>query len=307
MSIDPKALLAIESMELRTRIVIDGLQLGLHRSRDHGFSVEFSEYRNYTPGDDLKHLDWKVMARTDRPYLKQFEAETNLRVQILLDQSRSMAYASDDNIAKFDYATTLAATLAIFLMKQGDLVGLTKFDTAIATHLPPMNNPAHFKRIFSELESTAEGDGTSLDEPLQRVAEMQSRRGFFILISDLLAPIDQLESRLAMLRARGNDVAIIRPLDPNEIDPEFEPGAQLQDLESKRSIAVDLGKETKAYKQRFQEHEDRVQKICDDKGIDYITTTTDKSLSEVLRQFLVNHERLTTSSTSKGIGSKARL
>ncbi len=307
MPIDPKSLLAIQSMELRTRMLIDGLQLGLHRSRDHGFSVEFSEYRNYTPGDDLKHLDWKVMARTDRPYLKRFEAETNLRLQIILDQSRSMSFASGDHPLKSDYAATLAATLAVFLMKQGDQVGLTTFDTTLDTYLPPRNHPAHLQRLLNELQSPAEGEGTSLDEPLLRIAQMQRRRGFFLLISDLLAPIEQLEPRLSMLRAQGNEVAIIRVLDPTDIQPDLDDSSQLQDLESGKVMSVHVKKEIDAYQQRYQQHEASVQAICDDKGIDYLTTTTDAPLEAVLRQILINHQKLTTAPSSKGVHSKVSL
>lgn len=306
MAIDPKALMAINSMEIRVRALIDGLQLGRHRSRQHGFSVEFSEYRNYTHGDDLKHLDWRLMARTDRPYLKRFEAETNLRAQLLVDQSRSMSFASEDQVAKSDYAATLTATLAVFLCNQGDAIGVTTFDDALREHLPPRNHPGHLRRALSILEQPAGGDATDFDEPLRRVAEMQFKRGLFILISDLLAPIEKLGERLTMLRARGNDVAIIRVLDPTEIEPTFEQSTQLRDLESGQSIPVDVKTEIKAYQQRFKEHEATVKKICSEKGIDYLSAITTDPLETVLRDFLGNRNKLMSSAPNR-VNSSVRM
>ena len=288
MLIDPKALAAIQSLELRARALVDGISAGRHKSPKHGFSVEFSEYRNYTPGDDIKHLDWKVMARTDRPYIKKYDAETNLRAQLLLDKSRSMAYkSSPDGMTKADYAATISATLAWFLMTQGDAIGITTFAEGPGEYLPPSNKPSHLKRIFGVLEKTPDGTGTDVDGVLKRVAEMQHKRGLFVLISDLLVPIDTLESRLSTLHARGHDVAVIQVLDRAELELPFSGTSQITDLESGKSIPIDTATEAEHYKKRFEAHQAAIHAACGKSGIDHHVAITDSPLEPVLREFLM--------------------
>src|SRR5882672_11035438 len=167
--VDPKALMTIRSLELRARVVVEGFWNGLHRSPYHGFSVEFTEYRQYTPGDDTRYLDWRLYARSDRYYLKKFEDETNLRCHLLVDQSRSMTYGSV-GYTKSDYARTLAATLAWFLNHQGDATGLLTFDEVVREYLPARNRPGHLRHLMLALEKPAEGIATDLASPLRRVA-----------------------------------------------------------------------------------------------------------------------------------------
>src|SRR6185295_10996358 len=167
--ISPQALMSIKNLELRARVVVEGFWHGLHRSPYHGFSVEFSEYRQYSPGDDPRYLDWRLYARTDRYYIKRFEDETNLRCHLLVDLSRSMGYGSQ-KYTKVDYARTAAATLAYFLSTQRDAVGLVTFDEQIADYLPPRYRPGHLRRLMLCLERAVAGTSTDVSAPLEQVA-----------------------------------------------------------------------------------------------------------------------------------------
>src|SRR5206468_3163195 len=196
--ISPLALMSIKNLELRARVVVEGFWNGLHRSPYHGFSVEFTEYRQYSPGDDLRYLDWRLYARTDRYYIKKFEDETNLRCHLLVDNSRSMGYGSLP-YTKAQYANTLAATLAYFLYLQGDAVGLLTFDEQIRDYLPARHRTGHLRHLMLALEKPAGGAATDLAAPLKRIVEIVAKRALMILISDLLAPIETLEKSLLSL------------------------------------------------------------------------------------------------------------
>jgi hypothetical protein len=232
---DPKALMAIRNLELRARVVVEGFWNGLHRSPYHGFSVEFTEYRQYSPGDDTRYLDWRLYARTDRYYLKRFEDETNLRCHLLVDHSRSMDYGSV-GYSKSDYVRTLAATLAWFLHGQGDAVGLISFDERVREYLPARHRSGHLRQLMLALEHQPEGRETNLGEPLRRVAELARKRGLIVLLSDLLTPLDQLERSLARLTAAGHEVVLFQALDPNELAFAFQRPVLFQDLESGQDV-----------------------------------------------------------------------
>src|SRR2546423_5922234 len=186
--VNPLALMSIKNLELRAKVVVEGFWNGLHRSPYHGFSVEFTEYRQYSPGDDPRYLDWRLFARSDRYFIKKFEDETNLRCYLLVDNSRSMSYGSL-TYTKAQYANTLAATLAYFLYLQGDAVGLLTFDEQIREYLPARHRSGHLRHLMLALEKPAAGTATNLSAPLRRIAEMMNKRGMMVLISDLLAPI----------------------------------------------------------------------------------------------------------------------
>src|SRR3989440_4380507 len=211
--IDPQTLMSIGSLELRARAVVEGFWNGLHRSPYHGFSVEFTEYRQYSPGDDPRYLDWRLYARSDRYYIKKFEDETNLRCHLLVDNSRSMTYGSL-SYTKAQYANTLAATLAYFLYLQGDAVGLLTFDEQIREYLPARHRTGHLRHLMLRLEQPAAGKATDLSAPLQRIVEVVKKRALMVLISDLLAPIDALEKNLSALGACGHEVIVFNVLDP---------------------------------------------------------------------------------------------
>src|SRR5690242_20644210 len=201
--------MSIRNLELRARVVVEGFWSGLHRSPYHGFSSEFTEYRQYTPDDDPRYLDWKVFARSDRYFIKKFEDETNLRCYLLCDQSRSMDYGSDGFI-KAEYAATLAATLGYFLYLQGDAIGLLTFDEQIREYLPARHRTGQLRHLMLALEKPTAGRNTDLGAPLKRIVEMVRKRGLMILISDFLAPLDRLDQDLSALAACGHEILVLQ-------------------------------------------------------------------------------------------------
>jgi uncharacterized protein (DUF58 family) len=283
--VDPAALMRIKSLQLRARVVVEGFLSGLHRSPYHGFSVEFTEYRQYSPGDDLRYLDWKLFARSDRYYLKRFEDETNLRCWLLVDLSRSMGYGS---LAydKADYAKTAAATVAYFLSLQRDAVGLITFDAAIKDFLPARFRPGHLHRLMMSLEHAPAGASTDLAGALEQVAKTAAKRGVVILLSDLLAPHETVESRLGYLRARGHEVIVLRVLDPAEIEFPFQEAALFHDVESGRELYVEPQVARQRYRQRFDEHAAGLARVCSKLGVDLVRLTTDQPLELALFDIL---------------------
>ncbi|MBC8218410.1 MAG: DUF58 domain-containing protein, partial [Planctomycetes bacterium] len=253
----------------------------------HGFSVEFTEYRQYTPGDDPRYIDWRLYARSDRFYIKKFEDETNLRCHLLIDHSRSMGYGSG-GYSKAQYAGTLAATLAYFLFMQGDAVGLATFDDQIRDYFPPRNRPGYLRRLMLALEELPEGQSTDLGPALQRIAQMLTRRGLVVLISDLLTSIDELESDLGYLCAAGHDVVMFNVLDPAELSFEFDSPALFLDIESGRNRYVDPVAAQAEYKRRLTEHLEKVGSVCRSLGIDYHLFTTDRPFDLALLDFLMD-------------------
>ncbi len=283
--IDPATLMQIRALELRAKVVVEGFMTGLHRSPYHGFSVEFTEYRQYVSGDDLRYLDWKLYARSDRFYLKRFEDETNLRCHLLVDNSRSMSYGSLP-YTKADYAKTLAGTLAYFLNQQKDAVGLLRFSETVDEYLPPRHRPGHLRRLLQCLEHQPEGTGTGLITALERSAELVRKRGLFVILSDFLTPLADLESRLSYLRAARNEVAIFQILDPAEFTFPFQESMQFVDVESGREIYVDPEAGRKAYVQKFQAHSQALAKCCERLGVHFRTVNTESPLELALGDFL---------------------
>ncbi|MBN1418699.1 MAG: DUF58 domain-containing protein [Planctomycetes bacterium] len=275
----------IRSLELRAKVVVEGFYAGLHRSPYHGFSVEFSEYRQYSPGDDPRYLDWRLYARSDRYYVKRFEDETNLRCHLVVDGSRSMGYGSSA-WTKAEYARTLAATLAYFLATQRDAVGVATFDARITDAVPPRFRPGHLHRLMRCLERPLTGRSTDLAAPLEEIAKAVAKRGMIVIISDLLAPVDALETRLGYLRARGHEVLLFRVLDPVETDLALPDPGILIDLESGREFYVDPAAARDAYRRRFEEHAAAVARAAIRLSIDFVTLTTDRPLEFALFDFL---------------------
>ena len=280
----------IRSLELRARVVVQGFWSGLHRSPYHGFSVEFTEYRQYVPGDDPRFVDWRVFARSDRYYIKKFEDETNLRCHLLLDQSRSMTFGSLD-WTKADYAHTLAATLAYFLFQQGDAVGLLSFDEGIRDYLPARNRLGHLRQLMLALEKPAAGRATSIAKPLRRIVELVNKRGLMVLISDLLAPVEELEAQLGQLTASGHEVVVIRVLDPAEINFDFDESVIFHDAENEKDLFINPAAARRNYLRRFNEHGDAARAVCQKLGAEYLTITTDQPLDRLLFDFLRERQR----------------
>lgn len=289
MPLDPAALMRIKSLELRAKVIVEGLWRGMHRSPYHGFSVEFSEYRAYVKGDDPRYVDWKVLARSDRCYIKKFEDETNLRCHLLLDQSLSMSFGSA-SFTKAQVAATLAATLAYFLMKQGDAVGVTTFGDRLGEHIPPRNRPGHFRRLLMELERPARFSGTSLEMPMRQFTDLLRKRGLVVLISDMLAPMDKLEAQLAWLGAMGHEVVLFHVMDRAEIEFRFDQAAQFQDVETGAEWFVNPASVRESYTTRVEQHRAGIRRACERSGVSYQWLPTDRSLELALFDFLAARE-----------------
>ena len=283
--IDPPTLMRIKSLQLRARIVVQGFLSGLHRSPHHGFSVEFSEYRQYSPGDDPRYLDWRLYARSDRYYIKRFEEETNLRCHLVVDLSRSMGYGSLP-YTKVDYARTAAATLAYFLSSQRDAVGLVTFDDRIADYLPARYRPGHLHRLMVCLERAVAGTSTDLSSPLEQVAATVRKRGMVVLISDLLAPTQALHTRLSFLRSQGHEVVLMRVLDPAELEFDFKQATTFLDLETGRDLYVDPSTARQQYRQKFQKHAEEIERACRELGVGMHVLATSQPLELALFDFL---------------------
>ena len=275
----------IKNLQFRARVVVEGFLSGLHRSPYHGFSVEFSEYRQYVPGDDPRFLDWRLYARTDRCFIKRFEDETNLRCYLLVDLSRSMGYGSI-GYTKAEYARTTAATLAYYLAKQRDCVGLVTFDQQVTDYLPARFRPGHLHRLMMALEKSVDGKGTDLTTPIEQVAKTVTKRGLIVLVSDLLAPIDTLQTNLGYLRSRGHEVVVMRILDPAEVDFTFKDPTLFEDMESGRNLYVDPQASREQYLSRFAAHEQDVRTACSALGVDYFRFSTDRPLELALFDYL---------------------
>lgn len=288
--IDPASLMRIQSMELRAKVVVEGFWRGIHRSPYHGFSVEFTEYRPYASGDDPRHVDWRLYARSDRFYVKRFEDETNLRCHLLIDHSRSMGYGSG-GYTKAQYAGTLAATLAYFLFTQGDAVGLATFDDQVRQVLPPRNRPSYLRRLMLALEASPQGRATDLGPPLQRMAQILGKRGLVVVISDLLTSIDRLDSDLGYLCAGGHDVVVFHVLDPAELSFDFRGPALFQDVETGRTLYVDPPAARAGYRQMLEGHLAKAESTCRGLGIDYHRFATNQPFDLALLDFLQHRTR----------------
>ncbi|MCC7055530.1 MAG: DUF58 domain-containing protein [Gemmatimonadaceae bacterium] len=246
--LDPAVLTALGGLEVRARWLVDGFLTGLHRSPRKGFSVEFAEHRPYQPGDDLRYIDWKIAARTERWVVKQFEEETNLRALILLDVSRSMQWKSPTaTLTKQAYAEQLAAALALLLLKQRDAVGLIRFDDAVRTVLPPRARPAHFQRLVAAMQEPGTGRESRLDLALQSASQLVRRPGIVIVISDLLLDAGTVTPGLRALRAAGHDVLTMHIMDPGERTLDVKTDARFVDSETGVEVAASAREVRAAY------------------------------------------------------------
>ena len=283
--IDPAALMRVKSLELRARMVMEGFLKGLHRSPFHGFSVEFSEYRPYARGDDPRFLDWKVMARSDRAFIKKFEDETNLRAHLLLDRSQSMIYGSA-GYTKQEYAATFAATLAYFLMGQNDAVGLTTFDQKVDQHIPARNRPGQLRRLMLQLEKAPAGEGTDLGAAMKGLHELIRKRSLIILMSDLLAPLEELERQIGYLAAGGHDLAIFQIMDRRELDFNFDKATHYRDTETGKDLFIDPDIARASYLERLNAHQESVIHLAGRHGVNHQLVPTDEPLERVLFDFV---------------------
>ncbi len=286
----PHVLARLSGLELLARAVVEGFIAGLHRSPYKGFSVDFMQYRPYVPGDDLRRVDWKVYARTDRFLVKEFEGETNTRVHLVLDASRSMGYQSHD-VSKLEYACYLVASIAYLAIRQRDAAGLVLFDEDILQNVSPRSSKGHLHTLLKQLENVSVGAATSFDKPLHAIADQQQRRGFIVIVSDLLSNADQLIDALRHFRFSGHEVLICHVLDPQEVTFDFEDVMQIKDLETGTKLLIEGSSARALYQKNFQQFQHRIQRACGLLGIDYTLLTTDRPLDGALFQYLSARSR----------------
>lgn len=286
----PEVIERIESLNLRAKLVVEGFLVGLHQSPFHGFSLEFREHRPYYPGDPINRIDWKLFGRTDRFYLRKYQAETNLSAYILLDISKSMDYG--ENLTKFEYARTLAASLSYLLLHQNDSVGLVLFDSRIKNMLPPRSKIAHLKRILTELEKASADGKTSISRVLHDFASILKKRSLIILLSDLLGNPEGVIRYLKILRARKNEAIVFHILHPDEVNFNFSQQALFRDMEDKTTLPVNPAVIKEVYLRRFKEFTEEYRTGFLKNSIDYNRINTDISYIRALSAYLEKRKKL---------------
>jgi len=307
-ALEPAALARLANMELRARTIVEGHFSGQHHSHLKGASVEFADHRNYSPGDELRHLDWKLYGRTDRFFVKQYDAETNMSVMLVLDASGSMQYGSGE-VTKAQYGSYLAAGLAYLTSRQGDAPGLALVDAGgVAEKLMPRTRPAHLRRLWDALEGATVGRGLvsrpdtdgmgrgtsprptddtgAIADGLADVAALLSRRGILVLISDLLEPPDRLLRALRYFRHRRHDVIVLQVLDEAEVNFPFRGAVEFQDLEDGRRLRTEIADIRRGYLAGFQQHQETIREGCRTAGLDYELMLTTEPFGRALTAYL---------------------
>jgi uncharacterized protein (DUF58 family) len=289
--LDPAVIARLGTLELKARTIVEGFLTGLHRSPFKGFSVEFAEYRQYMPGDDLSSIDWKVYARSDRYYVKKFEEETNLNCYILLDVSASMGYGRAGGPTKLEYGQMLAASLAYLMNRQRDAVALTAFDDAIVSMLPPSARPGHLRSVLVTLDRLRLGQKTDVSKPLHVLADAMSRRGLVVLISDLLDEPARVVDGLRHFRFRGTDVVVFHVMDPDELTFPFERASKFRDMEMGDELMAVPSVVRSAYLSELHRVLDIYKRELRSMGIDYSLLDTSQPLEFALMSYLSNRSR----------------
>jgi uncharacterized protein (DUF58 family) len=291
--IDPRLLTAIKDMELKARVLVEGLYIGLHSSPFYGFSSEFSDHRQYYPGDDLRSLDWKVYARTDRYYLKRYRMESDMRVMILLDASASMGYASAGGITKLNYGIHLAAGLSHLVIHQNDRAGLVLFDSAVRSFMPAKGGAPHLRQLLHQLEQTEPGQTTNVVDVCHEVAGRLGKRGLVVLISDLLdANFGDLSNCISHFKFAKWDVILMHVLDPAEIEFPFLEVQNFRDLENREELVVEPLAFRQEYRRRLEEFRRTVETQCLNARIDYELVDTSHPIERVLYRYLSKRARM---------------
>lgn len=290
--LQPDVVAKLVNMELVARLVVEGFITGLHKSPYHGFSVEFAEHRAYMPGDEIKRIDWKIYAKTDRYYVKQFEEETNLKAYIVLDASRSMGYGADGRISKLEYGSYVTASLAQLMIQQRDAVGLTLYDEKIRTHMPPHATKSYLREIHRQLEVVKPGNKTGTAASLHEIAERIKRRGLVIIISDLFDKPEEVMSALRHFRHKKNEVIVMQVLDPLERSFAFGRDAIFKDLETSEELMTQPWHIQKAYQQSMKEFLDSYKRACRENNIDYVLLDTATPFDVALFEYLHKRQRM---------------
>jgi len=305
---DPASLAALGRIEIVARWVVDGFMSGLHRSPRKGFSVEFAEYRPYQPGDDLRYIDWKIAARSDRWVVRQYEEETNLRASVVLDVSKSMAWSGTqlrsmpggtggdgvvtDRLTKLAYADRLTAALTLLLLRQRDAVGLVRFDDKIRTAIPPRARNGQWRRVVASLADPGAGRASSAPDALHQAARLLTRRGLIVLISDLLMDLGEVERAMRGLRAVGHDVTVLHVMDPAERDLPTGGEALFVDPESELAVPASVADVRAAYRKTVDEVIGEWRSMFGALGIGYEVVLTDAPFGVPLRRAFAARQQL---------------
>ena len=289
--LDPVALSAVKNMYIRARLIVEGFITGLHRSPYHGFSVEFSEHRQYIPGDESKHIDWKLFGKTDRYYIKQFEEETNLKAYIVLDSSASMNYSSG-GVTKLEVASYIAASLTYLMLRQRDAVGLCIIDDKIRSYIPPSSRSTYLKLLLEQLENLSPGKETDLASNFHELAERIHRRGLIIILSDLMDDPEDVLNGLRHFRYNDHEVIVFHILDPMELDFNFPREALFSDMESGERISADPWHLKEDYALKMKEFIHAYKYGCLKQNIDYYRLDSSANLATALMDFLISRKKV---------------
>ena len=294
LNFDPQVLARISSLKITATNMVDGILTGQHRSRHKGASVEFAEYKDYSPGDEIRHIDWKVVGKTDKYHVKQFEQSTNLKCTILLDASGSMAYQSpfEKGESKIDYARKLVAALSYLFLKQFDAVGLTLFNDAVVQHIPPRSKASHLQHILHGLSTLSAKGVTQIENVLSGLAERLQSRGMLILISDFLTRDQDIHKSLKLLRSRGLEVIIFQILHPDELNLPFDGDTVFESLEDDPTVGLDPIDIREEYQKAIQEKIVQLKKISNRLGVDYVFMDTSIPLQQALSYYLLKRKSL---------------
>ena len=291
---DPQVLARISSLKITATNMVDGILTGQHRSRHKGASVEFAEYKDYSPGDEIRHIDWKVAGKTDKYHVKQFEQSTNLKCTILLDASGSMAYQSpfEKGESKIDYARNLVAALSYLFLKQFDAVGLTLFNDAVVQHIPPRSKASHLQHILHGLSTLSAKGVTQIENVLSGLAERLQSRGMLILVSDFLTRDQDIHKSLKLLRSRGLEVILFHILHPDELNLPFDGDTVFESLEDDPTVGLDPIDIREEYQKAIQEKIAQLKKISNGLGVDYVFMDTSIPLQQALSYYLLKRKSL---------------
>jgi uncharacterized protein (DUF58 family) len=290
---DPRGLALVARMELVARTAVEGLLSGMHPSPYFGSSVEYADHRPYTHSDELRMLDWKLLAKTDKYFVKLYEEETNTRITVILDTSRSMAFGSDGGITKLDYGRFLAAALCHLALKQNDAAGLATFDKGVRSYVPPRSAGKHFRHILADLAQASPGTDTAVGPALKELAARVPKRGIVVLISDLLDDPASIADGLSLLKYLRHDLVVFHLVDPAEQSFPWEKVTRFRDMEGEGRLVVNPRQVRATYLERFARFQDSIRSACLERSIGYELTSTGTPYADMLSTYLGRRSRLT--------------
>ena len=284
--LDAKTLDKIKRLDVRARLVVEGFITGQHRSPYNGFAIEFAAHREYAPGDDLRHIDWKVWSKTDRLYIKEYEEETNLKCHLIVDCSKSMRYCEKDGWSKFDYAATAAASVGYMMQQQQDAVGMVLFSDKIDKNFKSSSHPSHLKMLFHELEQVEPDNTTDIADPFLALASQIRQRGLVVLFSDLFIDPEELGKSLQQFRLRRHEVVVFHVMHHDELEFPFQENTLFRGIEVEAELHTEPRALRKSYMEAVDQYMTKVKKVCAAAGIDHVLLDTSKPLDGVLSSYL---------------------